>query len=450
MNVVSNNIANVNTEGYAREVFLQSSRSSTNNGLFSGSVIAQGVTSLIDPFVERQLANESSEFGTYDGRQLTMSSAEGILNDTDGQGINSAITAFFNSWSQLSGDPSNSALRQTVREAGKTLAGKFNSIHTQLQDLRSNLSTTITSRLDAVNSLTKQIADFNGQIQKTTDDTTKVELKSQRTLVVKKLSQEVGINYFEASDGALTVQLNGTGLALVSGTNSATLSATDDLNVDGKIAINSTIPGGDSNTTLDVTDFITSGRLGGNLIDRNDTLNDEISNLNELAYQFTSQINAKHQTGYGLDGVDGRNFFAPLVSKDDAAGLMAVDSGVINNLDVIAAAGDDPANTGPGDNKVALQILDLQNANTMQSGTETFGQYYTNIESKAGTTAGLVNQNYKAHSTLVNNLETQRSNVSGVNLDEEASDLLKYQRAFNGSARVMSVANQLLDTLLKI
>jgi flagellar hook-associated protein 1 FlgK len=373
MNVISNNIANANTPGYARQIFQQGTRASLGNGFISGGVIALGVTNFIDPFVERQLTEEFSDLGTYDGRRLALSNMENILYESDGEGIGTALSEFFNSWSELSQDASSGALRVSVREAARTLADRLNNAHAQLQELRGNMSSTISTRVDQVNSLTAQLASLNDTIRNATDDTAKLELKAQRTVVLQELSQEVGINYFEAADETITVQLVGTGLSLVNSNQSATLSVNDDLSSGGNLAIESTIAGGGS-STIDVTSYINNGRLGGNLIERNTTMNNALSDVNQLAFDLADQINTLHQAGYGLDGNNGRNFFAPLAGVDNAAALISLDASIETSTDNIAAAEEDPAVSGVGDARNALAIVDLANQLTMSGGTQTFSQ----------------------------------------------------------------------------
>lgn len=449
MNVTSNNIANVNTEGYNRQFFIQGTRAFDSKGFLGGGVVDLGITSLVDPFIERQLSNETADFGFYDGRQLSLSSIENLVYDSDNEGISGAISQFFNAWSELAGDPANGALREQVREAGRTMSDRFNSAHSSLQDLRQNLSSEVETRLENVNSYLEQIAKLNESVAGAVDDGAKLELKGQRQLVLRKLSKEIGVNYFEDADEMLTVQLQGTGLALVRANQSATLSSTNDLSAGGTMSISSTLAGGTS-TAIDVTSYITTGAIGGNLEERNVTVNGVISDLNDLAYQISTDVNNLHYNGFGLDGNDQRNFFTPLADADNAAGLIAIDPAVLNSLDAIAAAQADPSGGAVGDSRVAGSIVDLRNALSMSGGAKTYTQFYSSLTASVGVKSASVKANAKAKSNLVQKLEQQRENISGVNLDEEAADLLKYQKAFEGAARVMSVANEMLDTLLKL
>jgi flagellar hook-associated protein 1 FlgK len=448
MSTVANNIANVNTPGYARQELLQSTRGTFGNGVLGGGVTAFGIRSLTDPFIERQLANERSNFGTLDGRRATLSQLENIVNDQNGEGVGSAIGAFFNSWSALSSDASSGTLRQSVVETGQDIVSRFNSKYLQIQDVRRNLSTEIEARAEKINTLSADIARLNDAIRRSPDQAAKLELKAERFAVLGHLSQEIGINYFDNSDDTITVQINGTGMALVTADKSSTLSVENDLADDGQLEIFGQLPGGSG--SVNVTAFIKTGALGGQLKDRNETLNESLSKLNELAYQFTLQFNQAHQQGYGLDGNDGRNFFGPLAGPENAAKNIRIDNAILASTDAIAAAGGDPAVTGAGDNENALSLLSLQNALTMSGNQVSFSGFYSNMVSGVGITTGQVERSFQSQAALVSRLEIQRENISGVNLDEEAADLMKYQRAFEGAARVMTAANEMLDRLMEL
>ncbi|TVQ76250.1 MAG: flagellar hook-associated protein FlgK [Bradymonadales bacterium] len=448
MSTVANNIANVNTPGYARQELLQATRGVFGNGVLGGGVTAFGVRSLVDPFIERQLANEKSHLGSFAGRKSSLSQLENILSNQDGAGVGTVINSFFNSWSELSNDPSSGVLRQSLLERGVDIVSHFHNKHAQVQDLRRGLSDSIEAQVDKVNSLSQEIARINDLVRRAADESAKLELKAQRNVVLSQLSEEIGVNYFNNSDETITVQINGTGMALVTGIKSSTLSATNDLSDNGQLSLFVQLPGGTS--TVNVTDFVSSGSLGGKLKDRNGVLNESLQKLNELAFEFSQQLNAIHRNGYGLDGDDDRNFFSPLAGVSGAAKNIQIDNQILNNLNAIAAAGSDPNVTGVADNENALAILSLQNSLTMSGGSVSFAGFFSNHVSSVGISAAQVNRAFESQLNLVNRLEIQRENISGVNMDEEAADLIRYQRAFEGAAKVMSIANQVLDRLMEL
>jgi flagellar hook-associated protein 1 FlgK len=268
-------------------------------------------------------------------------------------------------------------------------------------------------------------------------------------LVLRQLSTEVGINYFESADGAMVVQLQGSGFSLVNRFDSAELIVEESTSYGGNVAIKAALPGSGSGIA-DLTTKISSGRLAGNLIDRNDVLNQKIEELDTLAYELTTRVNAIHQNGYGVDGNTNRNFFATVASEDGAAGLMSLDSDILGSLDAIAAAGQDPAITGVGDSANAQALVALQNTLTMDGGSRTFSQFFTGMGTDVGILAGQINGSLQSRQTLIDKLQIQRDNVSAVNLDEEASDLMRYQKGFEASARVLAIANEMMNTLMDL
>jgi flagellar hook-associated protein 1 FlgK len=447
--VAANNIANVNTEGYSRQQMQVGSRATFGSGFLGGGVIASGIISVIDPFVERQLVNEMSDFGTLEGRRNTLLNIETAISDLDGKGLGGALSAFFSSWSDLSQNPASGALRSTVRERGRVVTDMFKNLTRNLNSIRNGLTQTIKGRVTQINALTEQVAKMNESIVNSIDPVIKEELQAQRMLVLRQLSTEVGINYFESADGAMVVQLQGSGFSLVNRFDSAELIVEESTSYGGNVAIKAALPGSGSGIA-DLTTKISSGRLAGNLIDRNDVLNQKIEELDTLAYELTTRVNAIHQNGYGVDGNTNRNFFATVASEDGAAGLMSLDSDILGSLDAIAAAGQDPAITGVGDSANAQALVALQNTLTMDGGSRTFSQFFTGMGTDVGILAGQINGSLQSRQTLIDKLQIQRDNVSAVNLDEEASDLMRYQKGFEASARVLAIANEMMNTLMDL
>lgn len=449
LSVASNNISNINTKGYARQDVTLATRPSTGvAGTSGGGVEIAGVRSIVEPFVEMQLFQIGNSFGTVDGRKKTLGQLEALWNESQNNGLGKSMNEFFNTFSQLANQPTSIPLRQAVRDRGIQLAEGFNRLSTQMDTMKVGLSTEISARLDTINDLASDIATLNGQIVAGGGSDKLPELAAKRTYLLRQLSEELPINYYEQSNGSLEIQLTSGG-NVVSGVESATFTvSSDDLSSGGDIAISMSVAG--SSSTLDVTADISSGRLGGNLIDRNTTINSLMANLDTLAYQFATQFNTQYSSGYGLDSSTGHNFFVPLASATGAASLLAVDSSVTSDVRTIAAAQQDPVVSGVGDNRNALLLTNLQSSLTMTSGTATFSQYYQGLVGSIGNTAGSVNRDYDTQSYLMNQMEIQRESISGVNMDEEGANIIRYQRAFQAASKVISIANGLMDDLLRI
>jgi flagellar hook-associated protein 1 FlgK len=439
----SNNIANMNTKGYSRQEVVI-----TANIAAQGGARVEAVEAITSPFVELQLFNSMNDFGTVDGRRRTVGQIEAMFNESADNGLAKQMNEFFGSFAALSVDPSSSVLRQDVRDRAVAVSQRFNSLYEQVNQMRGDISLDISTKVDRVNALASQIAQINEQLVGNTNEQQTLDLKGQRLSLLKDLSTEVNCSYFE-QDGTMQVAINGS-LSLVNGKNAGTLSLSNDLSTGGIMTVNLKLPGGPSASTLNITTQVTGGRLGGALLDRNTTLNDRMDELDELAYNLVTEVNSLHSAGYGLDGTTGVNFFAPLASQSGAARNMAVDSTILNDLRRIAAAEQDPAVSGVGDNRTALRLSELQNEKTMTSGSQTFLQFYQGMVGSIGVTAGQVNRDFEIQANLVNQLEIQRESVSGVNLDEEGANIIRYQRAFQASSKLIMTADEMLETLMGI
>ncbi len=445
----SNNIANANTKGYARQEVVVGARASvTGASYLGGGVEIRGIDSKTDSFLEMQLFQTANYFGTVDGRKKTVTQLETLFNETQDQGLGKAMSTFFNSFSDLANDSSSIALRQGVRDKAVALADRFNLMSSQLVEMKRNLSSEISTRIDSINSMAEQIASLNQSIVNAGGPDQALDLNAQRTYILRQMSTELNISYWQDSRGAVQVQLSNGG-SFVSNFSAGSLSvSSDNLNSGGTLAVSLTFAG--SSDSVDVSNQITGGRLGGNLVDRNTTLNTQLANLDTLAYEFSTQFNTAHAAGYGLNSATNTNFFDPLASSTNAASLFRVNASITSNVNNIAAAQQDPTVSGVKDNRVALQLAAMQNSQTMNGSTQTFSQYYQGVVGGVGVMAGSISQDYENKSYLMSQMEVQRESVSGINLDEEGASIIQYQKAFQASSRLMSLANELMDTLLKI
>ncbi len=449
LSTASNNIANMNTKGYARQELIVSPRSADpmNIGIAGGAEVT-GLRSIVDPFVEMQLFDLSNDFGTVDSRKKTVNQMEALFNEADGGGLAKAMNDYFNSLSELSNNPSSIPMRQGVRDRAILLAQTFNRLSTQLNTMRRDLSEEISSRIESINSLAEEIASLNRTIVNQGGSDQAAELVARRTYLLRQLSEEVPVSYFTQTNGSVDVQLVGGG-GLVTAFSSGTFSVgTDDISSGGNLTVE--LESALSGFTQDVTSRIDSGRLGGNLVDRNTTINTQVSSLDTLAYQLVTQINTQYSAGYGLDSSTGNNFFTPMASSSGAAGSIAVDASVIADVRSIAAAEQDPLVSGISDNRNALALANMQTSLTMSTGTSTFAQYYQGIVGTIGNAVSQVNRQHQTQTYLLSQMEVQRESVSGVNLDEEGADIIRYQRAFQAASRLMAVADKLMDDLLSI
>jgi len=201
-------------------------------------------------------------------------------------------------------------------------------------------------------------------------------------------------------------------------------------------------------TSFDISSAVTGGSLGADINIRDTVTVGLLSSLDDLAFTLSTQVNTVHSAGFGLDGVTGRNFFGPLAAAGGAAQAIALDAAVVGTPDAIAAA--TTAAGVPGDNTNAAAISALAGQNLMAGATQTFGRFYGGFIAGLGQAAASAYQNEVRSDMELSGAKDLRDSISGVNLEEEALDIIRFKDAYSASARVLSVTNELFNDLLRI
>jgi flagellar hook-associated protein 1 FlgK len=428
MAVTGNNVANANTPGYSREIpaavagdpILISALS------FGTGVLLQRIESLRDPILEIQLHQETQQ-------QSKLSTELGQLQQIQTQfgssssGIGADISNFFNSLQQLSADPTNLALRQTVLTAAGNLATDFNTTARNLQTQRSNLDLNVVQSVGEVNSLTAQIASVDRQIssiQNAHGDAG--TLIDKQTTLIRQLSGLVDVQVIKTDQGISLATSNGT--TLVSGSQSFALSA--QLGSDGAQHI---LAG-----SQDITGSLKGGSLAGLIQIRDQEIPGLGSSLDQLATGLANALNTANKTGYDLNGVAGVNLFVP--PPAGGVGAAATLSVSITDPALVAASSDGT----PGSNG-NLAVLSAVHDQPVANG-QTPLDFYSGIVFKVGNDTSNTFADVASSDLILRQLQDQRGSISGVSLDEEAANLIKYQTAYQAAARVVST----IDTLLGV
>ena len=198
------------------------------------------------------------------------------------------------------------------------------------------------------------------------------------------------------------------------------------------------------------------GQIGGLLYTRNTAMPGYLAKLDELAYNLAQQTNSVHAAGWNLNNTTGINFFSPATPAAPPApaatfaGYSKTIAVAITSTNDIAAAGTDPLIGGTGNNKNALLLKDLANKPVAFAGSvlTTTGSYYNALVSSVGVDVQSATNQTAQNSGFVRQLNALRESNSGVSLDEELINLMKYQKAFEGAARVINTATEMLDTIL--
>jgi flagellar hook-associated protein 1 len=434
MNVVSNNIANVNTPGYTREVadLVETPPTTSGDLQFGTGVELQSVQSISDNVLQLRLNQETQNQGKFNTLSTGLNQIQTLFNEPAGSGLQSLISQFFDSFQQLSADPTNSGLRQSVISAAQSLASGFNQTASALGTQQQDADQAVVQTTQQINQLTAQIAQLNGQIAESPAGGQSANtFVDQRGELINQLSQLVDVQTITADNGSLTLTTTG-GAALVVGNQSFNLQT----EVNASTGFHDVYAQG-----TDITSTIQSGNLAGDIELRDREIPSIMNNLDTLANGIATSVNNQNAVGYVSSGVHGGNIFVPPTGVAGSALNMAV---ATTDPSAIAASSDGTS----GDNGNATALANLQNQNIISG--ETPINFYSGIVFQVGSDASNASSQLSGEQLLVQQLQDQVNAVSGVSLDEEAANLVLYQNAYNASARVAQIMAGLFQTAINM
>lgn len=441
--VTSQNIANVNTLGYSRQeaVFEATPPTQTGAGPIGTGVQIGEIRRVVDLFIENQILGEQSGLGGYQVDQSILSRIESLFNDSQGTGLQQILNEFFAAIQDLSNNPQGLTERSMVLSKARTLAQQFVTANAQLQQIRKDLNSDVGGTIGTVNSLAARIAGLNRRIsQAELAGQQANDLRDERGRLLNELAEEVDISTFEDDLGQVTVMIAG-GRPLVEADRAYALRGVADPGNSGFVNIEF-VPG--AGTPTDITASIAGGRLKSLLSLRDATVPGYMNQLDQLSSAIIAEFNAQHQLGFDLNGAAGGAFFVPTPLGASASGTMAV---AITDTDLIAAAS---AAGAPGDNGNALLLAQLQNKTVAALGSATFQEFYSSFVGEIGAQSQSAQWNLSAQEAIMQQLSAQRETVSGVSLDEEMTNLIRFQRAFQAAAQLITVADEMMQTILEM
>jgi flagellar hook-associated protein 1 FlgK len=422
LNATSNNIANANTPGYTREVpqFTETPVNQVNDQILGGGVSLNGLQSVRDELLNMQINQQTSAQSSVDTQSTSLQQVQTYFTTTGGD-IASALSSFSSSLAELSANSSDSAVQQTVLSSGQNLATAFNTAANGLTTVQSAADTQVTQTVAQINTLTKQIASLNGQLwqlQASGQDGGTVQ--DQRDEAVQQLSQLTGISITQSSDGETIT--TGNGSPLVMGSQSFSLQTTTGSNGTQQII---------DSSGNNITSSIQGGQLGGAIQIRDQVIPSYLNQLNTLASQFSTAFNAAQAQGYTSSGSQGGAFFT-VSSPANAASTISV-----SNSAQIAVSSD--GSSGSNGN---VANLSATLTNKLPSG-QTAADAYASLVYQVGNDTSTASSNSTAIGASLLQLTDQQSAVSGVNIDEETTNLIKFQTAYEAAARIVSTVQAL-------
>jgi len=445
------NVANVNTEGYSRQRVQLSSQAphvarGTKIMVGHGADVSR-VERVNDEYIGKQLRNAERDLAHAEEKDVVLKQAEDIFNEMNGEGMNRLISRFFNEFRKLSNDPDSEAIRQSVREASQALVNDFHRVRRELIDVRNHIDARIEGNALEANSLADQIKELNLKIKSAEiAGASPNDLLDKRDEALRKLGSFMELTMHKDKDGAYIVDVVGVG-PLVAGPTverfSVFRSPADD---QGKPEGAFDLATSASSRSI-VTHQIKGGKMGALLDARDHTLSVMLTRLDDLAYNIAGTVNQIHTQGFTREGFQGVNLFSPVFQRERAAEFINLSDEVKHSVNNIAAAAIPDA---PGDNRIAVAISGLQHQKIMSNGTTTMDDFFNSIISEVGVTAARNRSTLNQQKDIRQQLAKLKDQISGVSIDEETTNLLQFQHAFDASAKVIQVADDMLKTILEI
>ncbi|MFG6665489.1 flagellar hook-associated protein FlgK [Halomonas sp. HNIBRBA4712] len=517
LGATSNNISNLFTPGYNREL---PKLSETGVG---GGVRVDAIERQFNTYVANQLNNARTQSSALETYSNQVSQIDNLLADREA-GLSPLMQDFFSSLDALASAPSDPAARQGVIGAADTLSAQFRSFDGYLQDMQSNINGQIRDEVTQINNTVDQIADFNREISlaRARSGEAPNSLLNQRDQLVAELNERMDLRLNVQDGKSYNISLPN-GQPLVTGTASFKLEAIPAENDPQRTVIG--YRNGTNKTTVLDEATITGGSLGGLMSFRAETLDRTQNQLGQIAVSLSVAFNEQHKQGIDLNGEQGGDFFSVRAPQgfahdknigsaeatlsfdaDNIAELKAVDYSIkfdgdvpvvtrkdngqtvesdwqsgtlafggiemtfssqpasgdrfevqpvrragagmetaIRDLDRIAAGEEDAS----GDNRNARKLQDLQSDNIV-GGRASLSGAYGALVSDVGNRTNITQVNLEARQGLTDQLRAVQQSESGVNLDEEAANLIRYQQFYMANARVIDTAGTIMDTILNL
>jgi flagellar hook-associated protein 1 FlgK len=433
----SNNIANVNTPGYSRQVANLAANEPIQIGdlTYGTGVQLSSVTSLRDSILDIRVNQETQQQGQLNSFISGGQQIQTLFNETSGTGLQAPLTAFFSSLQELSANPSDATTRQGVLTAAQNLSQAFNQTSANLATQQQNTNLQVQQSVSQINSLTSQIAQVNLQVASATGSGANPgPFIDQRQQLINQLSNYVDVATVAAGNGSLTLTTSN-GTPLVVGGQNFALST----QANPSTGFQDVYSG-----TKDITSEITSGELAGQIQIRDQEIPSIQNSLDTLAYNLSNAVNTQQEAGYDLNGNAGAALFTPLAQQQGAAAAISV---ALSDPDQIAASGG-PAPGSPGNNQNANALVALQNQGIVNG--ETPIGYYSGLVFKIGNDVSSAQTQQESGSQVLQQLQNLQGGVSGVDINEEAANLVRYQNAYQASAQVASIIDTLFETTINM
>jgi len=442
--IASNNIANAETVGYSRQrVDLRAALPTRFSfGTVGTGVEIAGITRSRDTLLDMAYRSSSQASTGASTRSATLTQIQNVFNEPSDTGLSAALDKFWGAWSDLANDPTNTAAKSMVRQAGNTVASTLNRFASQLDQIDQFNREGMNADVNSANTIARSIADLNTQIiSAETGNQTANDLRDQRDVLLDKLSDLVGGQVVEHADGAVAYYV--AGRMLIDHDDVKPMTMNDNYPPTVTMPQNA--------SPLDGI----GGSLGARLAISTTDVPLMMSKLDGIAAGLIQQVNAIHSGGTTYNGnppvgAAAGNFFD--ATTPATARAIRLDA-TMTGASAVAAAG--PGNPGPGNNAVAAALSALRATavsltDSTGTTTTTFNDFFNETVGTVATSVRDASDDATVQEALASNAESRRQSVSGVSTDEELISVIEHQHAYQAAARLVNVVDEMMATLVNL
>ncbi len=428
------NIANANTPGFNRQDVIFGTRRPEilAYGAIGRGVEVLGIRRIQDEFLLGNLRSQTSRLFSYAAVDTALYDIEGILGSVENDHLGDALNNFFEAWNDLAQPPFNASLKLNVVAKAETLVADFQAIDEALRRLETDLEKSIQAEAENLNRLLQEIGELNRQVMVAeTNGQPANDLRDQRDLKITQLSELAEVSVLERQDGSKDIILAG-----------RTMVTRDRVTLFEGIYR----PDGDGYTFAVVTEgnqqdvALSPGRLEGLLAAKNIHVREVREHLDSVARQLIAEVNGLHTQGLTAGG-RGVMFFT-----GDSMHTIGVNEALLNNESLVATG-----RTGTAaDNDIALAIADLGRASLYGPDRKSVNESYRFVITDVAGSSSSFQFMVENQLSVVASLSARMASISGVSLDEEGANLVRYQNSYNAAAKVIATVQEMYDTLLNI
>lgn len=428
LDVTANNIANSSNPDYSRQTInLQTETPQQLAGMMWGSgVKITDINRVRNSLTDSQIRTNNQKFSYSDTSSTMLSQVQSLFSEPSDQGLSNLISNFFNSWQQLAVTPNSTALRQNVIYAANQMGDKAKNITDGLNSIKSDIVNQFSNDVSQINNYLSQIQGLNAQIfTSQSSGATPNDLMDQRDKLIDSLSKLVNINVTTDNNNSANISIGGI------------LAADRSSFVQFSAAVEN------GALVLKGPDGTSAALTGGSLYALSDVYTNKLpsyqSSLDQVMQQIVSSVNAAHSQGSTITDPPqtGINFFNGYQS-----GALTINKDILNDPAMIAVSAD--GTSGNGD--LAVTIGNIADQKVLNG--KTISDSYSELISKIGNDVSSAQNNATALQLVLNQLNQQKASYSGVSVDEEMTNVIKFQRSYDASAKLIKIADEMMQTLI--